>query len=330
MASESKRPDRPTPQGAFGGSTSPNRTPDGSGAAPLPTKRRSPEPPRSTINGLGFGGPAQAEREAAAATETPEEFDPEADIFAEEQDTGQLLAAETRRPPPPTGLGALSFPPTEAMPAADEVVLDEIAANATERTPSSQPPPLGYAEGHDAWTVERMSRQSTVPPQADEDFSRLRELSARRISELPPEDTRGGALDLVDHSRPSEQLDLLGEMEELYALDDLTGALRFAELILGREPGNLQAQRCADNCRARLIRLYSSKLGDMDQPVTLALEDAELRWLGLDHRSGFLLSRVDGMSTVEELLDICGMPRLEGLKTLVELLERGAIRVGPR
>jgi hypothetical protein len=52
--------------------------------------------------------------------------------------------------------------------------------------------------------------------------------------------------------------------------------------------------------------------------------------LGLDHRAGFLLSRVDGLSTVEEVLDICGMPRLEALKTLVDLLDRGAIRVERR
>jgi hypothetical protein len=76
-----------------------------------------------------------------------------------------------------------------------------------------------------------------------------------------------------------------------------------------------------------LIHLYSSKLGRLDKVVVVALGDSQLRWLGLDHRSGFMLSRIDGQSTVDELLDICGMPRLEGLKTLAYLLERGAIRL---
>jgi hypothetical protein len=206
-------------------------------------------------------------------------------------------------------------------------VLEELARQARSTHPSSVPPPLGQSEGHDAWTLERMSRQSTVPPVRSEEVDRLREL-ATRSSLLPePAPGEGGALDLVDHSRPSQQLDLVGEMEELYALDDLTGALRFAELILGREPHSQQAQRCAENCRKRLLSLYSSKIGNLDAIPVPALGDAELRWLGLDHRSGFLLSRVDGVSTVEEVLDICGMPRLEALKTLVDLLERGAIRV---
>jgi hypothetical protein len=210
------------------------------------------------------------------------------------------------------------------------VVLDDPAAGRSPPSSTSVPPPLGVNEGHDAWTEERMNRQSTIPPLRTEDVDRLRELATR--SSLRPEPPsefggQGGALDLVDRARPSQQLDLVGEMEELYALDDLTGALRYAELLLGRDPEHEQAARCADNCRSRLLALYTSKIGSQQAVPIPALGDAELRWLGLDHRAGFLLSRVDGVATVEEVLDICGMPRLEALKTLVSLLERGAIRL---
>jgi hypothetical protein len=209
-------------------------------------------------------------------------------------------------------------------------VLDDIQHNERPRAPSSFPTPLGQAEEHDAWTVDRLSRQSTVPPVRHDDFDRLRQLSATPdLDDLPPPNTpMGGALDLIDRSRPTQHtLDLVGEMEELYALDDLTGALRAAELILGRGPTHEQAKRCADNCRKRLIQLYTSKIGRMDRVAALALGESQLRWLGLDHRAGFLLSRVDGISSVDELLDICGKPRLEALRTLVDLLERGAIRL---
>jgi hypothetical protein len=234
----------------------------------------------------------------------------------------------------PAGFGASLFPPSSGPPpGSEEVVLADIAAN-DERRPSTSsfPPPLGQSEGHDAWTVERMSRQSTVPPVRSEEVDRLRELAVRSSLRPEPIDEagEGDALDLVERSRPSQQLDLVGEMEELYALDDLTGALRFAELVLGREPDNEQARRCAENCRRRLLALYSSKIGNLQAVPVPAMTETELRWLGLDHRSGFLLSRVDGMVTVEEVLDVCGMPRLEALKTLVDLLDRGAIRVENR
>lgn len=234
----------------------------------------------------------------------------------------------------------VSFPPDLHNTAgSEEVVLADVVANQPRARPSSSfPPPLGQAEGHDAWTLGRMSRQSTVPPPQAAEVDRLRALSARsgsgRPDSGPDADTtppsEGGALDLVDRSRPSQQLDLVGEMEELYALDDLTGALRFAELILGREPDNTQARQCAQNCRQRLIQLYASKIGDLSGVPMQALSENQMRWLGLDHRSGFLLSRVDGLSTIEEVLDVCGMPRLEALKTLVDLIERGAIRVQSR
>ncbi|HEX7481423.1 MAG TPA: hypothetical protein VF331_26710 [Polyangiales bacterium] len=239
-------------------------------------------------------------------------------------------AAKEPKPGRPR-IPGLSFPPATPLPqlGADEVVLDDIEANTTARAGGSLPPPLGQSEEHDAWTTDRLSRQSTVPPVRHADVDRLRKLSATEM-EVPLKDTEGGALDLVDRSRPSQQLDLVGEMEELYALDDLTGALRHAELILGRMPDHEQAQRCAANCRSRLIQLYTSKVGATDRVVSVALSESQLRWLGLDHRSGFLLSRVDGVSSVEELLDVCGMPRLEALKTLADLLERGAIRLGRR
>jgi hypothetical protein len=225
----------------------------------------------------------------------------------------------------------LSFPPTSDFPnGADALVFEEIVDDDEKEEPTARgplAPPRMPREGHDAWSKDRVSRQSTIPPVRRDDVDRLRELSALPLGEVPTGVARGGALDLVDRSRPLSPPDLVSEMEELYALDDLTGALRHAELILGRTPDNEQAKRCATNCRNRLIQLYSSKLGRLDRVVLVALGDSQLRWLGLDHRSGFLLSRIDGQSTVDELLDICGMPRLEGLKTLAYLLERGAIKL---
>jgi hypothetical protein len=47
----------------------------------------------------------------------------------------------------------------------------------------------------------------------------------------------------------------------------------------------------------------------------------------LEPRSAFLLSRVDGSMTVEDVLDVSGMPRLEALRTLALLVRRGALNI---
>lgn len=249
--------------------------------------------------------------------------------------SGQGLppAAPEPKPERVRPLPGLSFPPDTGSLAqpTQHVVLENTGSGnepAPQPSPSEPAPALGKSEEHDAWTYERLRRRSTVPPVRREDVDRLPGVAPGSIPPLPL--PGGGAFDLVDRSRPSEQLDLLGEMEELYALDDLTGALRYAELVLGREPDNSQARRCADNCRRQLTQLYASKLGDLGRVPVHVLDEPELRWLGLDHRAAFLLSRIDGASTIDEVLDVCGMPRLEALKTLVDLFERGAVRLVPR
>lgn len=192
-------------------------------------------------------------------------------------------------------------------------------------------------EGHDAWAINHLSRRNTLPPmqkrRSTDVFYRSQPsstpVSKKVFSSIPvrQEEREGGALDLVDRSRSSQvSFDLWEEMEELYALGEFTGALRIAELILGSQPDNEQAQLCATNSRIRLESKYKSKIGPLCQIPVIEINDTEIRWLGLDHRAGFVLSRIDCKSSVEELLDICGMPHLEVLKTIIELFNRGAIR----
>lgn len=57
----------------------------------------------------------------------------------------------------------------------------------------------------------------------------------------------------------------------------------------------------------------------------LAVSPEELPLLPLDHREGFLVSRVDGRSTIETILDVCAMPAEEALQILESLVERGVL-----
>jgi len=182
----------------------------------------------------------------------------------------------------------------------------------------------GEDKSHDAWSRDRVARGSgvhrAVPPSIEPPSD------ARPSS---PESPGGGALDLVNRRRPSEPaLDLAAEMTERFALDDFTGALRAAELLLGRVPQHEEALRYARMCRERLDKLYTTRLSSLGTTPKLAVPATEIRWLGIDNRAGFILSRIDGTHTVDELVDVSGMPRLEVLKTLIELLDAGTITVG--
>ena len=173
------------------------------------------------------------------------------------QEVPRRVDASVPLQPPLASGPRISFPPSSEFPqGAEELVFEnDPHEEPTARQPI--PPTLSRSEGHDAWTLDRLSRQSTVPPLRRDEFEHMRELSALPLGEPPTGVARGGALDLVDRSRPLLPPDLISEMEELYALDDLTGALRHAELILGSTPENEQAQRCAQNCRMAVERARS-------------------------------------------------------------------------
>lgn len=117
------------------------------------------------------------------------------------------------------------------------------------------------------------------------------------------------------------------ELEESYALGDYSRALQIAEDLLARSPDNLAARRYAQNCRDVLTQMFTARIGPLDQVITVMVSPEEVQWLSLDHRAGFLLSLVDGQSTVDEILDISGMSRLDALKIIHDLAEQRVVRL---
>jgi hypothetical protein len=190
----------------------------------------------------------------------------------------------------------------------------------------------------DAWSVDRVRRSSfppsatnpVLPPPADLARGAVHRDVSRHsaLLEEHADDSEGDALALVGRrSRPTPTLDLVSEMSERFALGDFSGALRAAELVLGQDPGLQSAQHYAHESRQKLESLYLSRLSSQGRIPKLAMPETEIRWLGLDSRMGFLLSRIDGMSDYETILELSGMPRLEALRSLVELVDTKVIRI---
>jgi hypothetical protein len=131
---------------------------------------------------------------------------------------------------------------------------------------------------------------------------------AQRFSSIPPPSTNP-----------------MRDMKDRYAMGDFSGALTVAEKILEKVPTHEEASRCAQSCRDVLGDMYASRIGNMDQSLVVVMSPDQIRWLSLDHRAGFLLSMIDGMSTVEELLDVCGMQRLDALRIICNLLDQRVV-----
>jgi hypothetical protein len=122
----------------------------------------------------------------------------------------------------------------------------------------------------------------------------------------------------------------LRQIVDRYAVGDFSGALVLAEALLESAPEHVEALRYAGKCRDVLMQMYAARLGALDQVVTMSIPSEQIRWLSLDHRSGFLLSLIDGTSSVEELLDISGMPRLDALRIMYGLFQERVITLSAR
>ena len=70
---------------------------------------------------------------------------------------------------------------------------------------------------------------------------------------------------------------------------------------------------------------YLARLGGPRAIPTLAR--ASLTGLTLDHRAGFLLTFIDGTSSLDDLLDVTGLPRLDVLRIVDQLVQAGVLRL---
>ncbi len=212
-------------------------------------------------------------------------------------------------------------------------------------TPTARPPPPEFSE-REARTdritatnevelekARASSRRATAPPRHNTP-SALSIANARVPSapnfpaakRLTPTGIEAAVLGVIG-SGPGPEItehtieDPIAEMRERLSLGDYTGAFEMAELLLAEDPDDAEAAECAASCREVLEGMYAARLGPLDRIPTVIVQPTQLRWLSIDHRAGFVLSLIDGSSTLEMILDVSGMPKLDALRILHELLQ---------
>lgn len=161
-----------------------------------------------------------------------------------------------------------------------------------------------------------MSQERSSPLDLVEDYRRGVD-SSPNVRASPSSPSPGPTTD-----RPSGNF---SDMQDRYAVGDFTGALVVAESILDANPDDEDAKRYAQSCREVLTQMYAARIGPMDQIATVAVPPDQITWLSLDHRAGFLLSLVDGVSSIEEILDISGMSRLDALRIMYTLVQQNVV-----
>ena len=102
-------------------------------------------------------------------------------------------------------------------------------------------------------------------------------------------------------------------------------SLKICELLEEQLVGNEDVEDLIEQNREILERFYIQRLGGLDSVPRVELGAGNLQDMHMDHKTAFLLTRIDGMLTIDDVMSIAGMSRLETAKMLIEALERGII-----
>jgi hypothetical protein len=240
--------------------------------------------------------PSGDAREVAPTIETVEEtLDVEPDLLV------------NTMPPPSGGVDELDMLPFDE-------VLNAISQRPSDLLDTRPPPPSPRAPESSEVTIQAGLRLGNAPPPPKPP----EELPYERLT-LP-----GDRQSLAD--RPNdERAKMLRRLEA----KDYMGALILAESLGNAAPSDQEVHRCAEECRAKLTDMYLGKLGERSHVPRVMIGAGELQHLALDHRAGFLISCIDGASSLDEVLDMSGMPALDTVRLLYELVQEGAIVVEP-
>ena len=200
-----------------------------------------------------------------------------------------------------------------------ELDLDEISSSGLRRSPPQaevHPPSDARKTMAPAFDVDAYAKQSmSESPKSDE----------RPASDLAKTAPPPGATDEKSDVRLLARDPRCEELFDLMADKDYRSALVIAEEILADEPNNLDAKEAMLRCQSELESVYVSRLGSLLQVPAVAVTVKEIPSLALDNRSAFILSLVDGVSTLDMILDMSGMQRLEALRVLHELIQHGTL-----
>jgi hypothetical protein len=245
------------------------------------------------------GGDAYANFEMAPLIE---ELPPSSEP-PEPEPTGPRVRAETAT----RDLGlAGRYRPREDSKFGEEAPTRELMRHATEDEETTQawaggPPPapkpsVDPLEALAAQILPRLDRDA-VPSENRDD--RLR----RRITAL---------------------VELAGEWSRL---GEVQRAVAAVDLALAEDPDSALAQKLVHRNRDAIMGIFQGYLGSLERRPNLARGLDALGASPIGARAAFLLSRVDGHLTFDEILDVSGMPRLEAYRYLCQLLIRGILTV---
>jgi hypothetical protein len=124
---------------------------------------------------------------------------------------------------------------------------------------------------------------------------------------------------------PAGNAVLVEDAAALLRRGELVEGLDLLETVAGREPGRLDVQAFLELARAALLRVYRQNVGSGARVPRVRIPADQVMKYNLPPSAGFLLSLIDGHTTIDELLTLSGMDPFDVLRGLSNLLAAGIV-----
>ncbi|MFN0247309.1 MAG: hypothetical protein ACKV2T_10515 [Kofleriaceae bacterium] len=147
-----------------------------------------------------------------------------------------------------------------------------------------------------------------------------------RASQILEEIDENAPANEAKEDRTRRRITTLLERATLWSSMDLERAVAAVDLALSEDPNSALAQKLIHRNRDSIMTVFQTYMGDLDRQPELSRPLHELATAPISPRAAFLLSRVDGTLSLDEILDVSGMPRLEAYRYLAQLFLRGILR----
>ncbi|MEW5849132.1 MAG: hypothetical protein AB2A00_09965 [Myxococcota bacterium] len=138
-------------------------------------------------------------------------------------------------------------------------------------------------------------------------------------------DTAARAEIAASQENRDQPVSLARQLTRLHQRGDLWPALKLAMEKVNTSDESIAAGTYLQRNRDALLQACEWRLGGFTNTPRVRISKEEMARHKLDHRSAYLLFMIDGQHTYEDLLQIAGVPELEGAYTFAWLHEAGII-----
>ncbi|MCL4468340.1 MAG: hypothetical protein M1591_05350 [Deltaproteobacteria bacterium] len=119
--------------------------------------------------------------------------------------------------------------------------------------------------------------------------------------------------------------ELLEEAIRLIGKNQFDPAYELLQMIIHENPEDEKAQKFLDTTKGLLLKDYLSEVGDTGSAVKLKKNMEDIMKINLTKESAYIISMIDGNSSIDELLALSGIDRFLFMRNLTMLLRNGIV-----